>query len=77
MASRKGNVEVRFHGATPVALKVYAAKAMLSPELAAVRDADRASWRGRFGSMAKPDAKIRPAQLEIRADAGQVLVKHF
>lgn len=77
VASRRGNVEVRFHGATPVALKVYAAKAMLSPELAAVRDADSASWRGRFGSMAKPDAKIRPAQLEIRADGGQVLVKHF
>ncbi len=77
VASRKGNVEVRFHGATPVALKVYAAKAMVSPELGTVRESEGGPWRGRFGMMAKPNSKVRPAQLEVRANAGQVLVRHF
>ena len=77
VASRKGNVEVRFHGATPVSLKVYAAKAMLSPELGGERDGEDGPWRGHFGSVAKSETKVRPAQLEIRAAAGRVLVKHF
>tara|TARA_R110002096_G_scaffold77896_1_gene183159 strand:- start:73458 stop:74423 length:966 start_codon:yes stop_codon:yes gene_type:complete len=77
VASRKGNVEVRFHGATPVSLKVYAAKALLSPEFGAEQDGEDGPWRGHFGSVAKSETTVRPAQLEIRAGAGRVLVKHF
>ncbi len=76
VASRKGNVEVRFHGATPVALDVYASKAMIGKELAASRATEGGPWKARF-NVQSTATKVRPAQLEIRAAAGQVLVKHF
>ena len=76
VTSRKGSVRFRFHGSTPVAMEVSAAQAMLGPELHAFQpeqETARERWRGRFGR----NAQVRPAQLEIRAAAGQVLVKHF
>ncbi len=77
VASRKGDVQLRFHGATPVALQVSAANAMLGPELNASRASKTSPWRGRFGAAPTLESEVRPAQLQIRADSGRVVVKHF
>ncbi|MCP4446244.1 MAG: hypothetical protein GY811_13005 [Myxococcales bacterium] len=77
VSSRKGDVSVRFHGATPVTMEVIAAKVMLGAELNASRPAEGAPWRGQFGRFASTRSKVRPAQLEIRAGAGKVVVRHF
>ncbi len=76
VTSRKGNVQFRFHGAIPMQIQVAAAKAMLGPELAA--EQQEGVWHAQFvPAEAKGKKVVRPAQLEVRAAAGQVLVRHF
>ncbi len=76
VTSRKGNVQFRFHGAIPVQVQVVAAKAMLGPKLGAKQQ--EGVWHAQFEpTIAKSKKVVRPAQLEVRAAAGQVLIRHF
>ncbi len=73
ISSRKGNVSIRFHGRAPVGLKVLALKAMLATELEPSADGEK-RWLAHFGART---AKAVPANLEISAPAGTVVVRHF
>ena len=72
VASRRGNVSLRFHGQTPVAVSIRAKSAMIGPGIHSSKKRE-GHWQGHFGKR----QAVRPAQLELRSSAGTVLVKHF
>ncbi len=72
VSSRKGKVSFRFHGQTPVRVRVLAKNAMIGPGMGARQSAE-GEWSGRYGKA----KAVRPAQLDIRSGTGTVLVKHF
>ncbi len=72
LTSRRGNVSLRFHGKTPVLVRVLAKSAMIGPGMNAGQGAEGV-WQARYGE----SKSVRPAQLEVRSGAGSVLVKHF
>lgn len=72
VASRRGNVSLRFHGQTPVLVSVLARRAMIGPGIHS-NESKKGQWKGHF----KKHKAVRPAELELQSGTGTVLVKHF
>ncbi len=72
ISSRRGNVSLRFRGQTPVTVRVLAKMAMIGPDMNS-RTRVAGHWEARYGKR----KAVRPANLDVRADTGTVLVKHF
>lgn len=73
IASRKGNVSIRFSGRGTVAVSVNASKATLASEMNP-RSEGKHQWYAYYGQRS---TKGVPAELELRAPTGTVLVRHF
>jgi hypothetical protein len=72
ISSREGDVALRFHGQTPVTVRVLAKTAMIGPGMNS-KEQSAGRWQAAFGKR----KSVRPAQLEVRSETGSVLVKHF
>jgi len=72
VSSRRGDVSLRFRGQTPVTVRVLAKSAMIGPGMNS-RENSTGQWDARYGK----GKSVRPAHLEVRSEAGSVLVKHF
>lgn len=73
IASRMGNVSIRFSGPSAVAVSVGASKVTLASEMSPRHDGQH-RWYAYYGQRS---AKIVPAELELQAPTGTVLVRHF